>query len=360
MVDEDLVMDGWTDIARRVRSRIMALPAEQFTPEGMLAAYEESDFEKMEEIRARVDAIVEDPATAQGLKAWYGQLCKRPCFHDEYLQAYNHPGTHLVDTDGKGVERITETARGRGRRDLRGRLHHLRLGLRGRDRVHPPGRVRRDGPGRGPAVRAVGRRHAHAARHPRPRVPERLPGAAHPGRQPDLERAPQPGRVGAHDRGRRRPRAGRGPGRGRGGRRGPGRLGGPAAVGAAPLADRVTRLHSRLLQQRGPGRRTRAGSSSSGIRPAPRRTSSSSTPGAARATSTASSSAAGARAPAAVPTRGRRPTRRRDHDRRRHDDRRPSSPFAAGHQLPQAVGDGHGSRRTRRRARCRARPGSTR
>ncbi len=110
MVDEDLVMDGWTDIARRVRGRIMSLPADQFTPEGMLAAYEDSDFEKMEEIRARVDAIVDDPATAQGLKAWYGQLCKRPCFHDEYLQAYNHASTHLVDTDGQGVERITETA----------------------------------------------------------------------------------------------------------------------------------------------------------------------------------------------------------------------------------------------------------
>ena len=45
----------------------------------------------------------------QRLKAWYRQLCKRPCFHDEYLQAFNEPGTHLVDTDGKGVERITET-----------------------------------------------------------------------------------------------------------------------------------------------------------------------------------------------------------------------------------------------------------
>jgi cation diffusion facilitator CzcD-associated flavoprotein CzcO len=110
MVDEDLVMDGWTDLAGRVRSRIMALPADQFTPEGMLAAFEDSDFEKMEEIRARVDAVVGDPATAQALKAWYRQLCKRPCFHDEYLQAYNVPGTHLVDTDGKGVERITETA----------------------------------------------------------------------------------------------------------------------------------------------------------------------------------------------------------------------------------------------------------
>jgi cyclohexanone monooxygenase len=109
MADEDLVMDGWTDLARRVRSRMMALPADQLTPEGMLAAYEQSDFEKMSEIRARVDEIVEDAATAQGLKAWYAQLCKRPCFHDEYLQAFNEPAAHLVDTDGQGVERITET-----------------------------------------------------------------------------------------------------------------------------------------------------------------------------------------------------------------------------------------------------------
>src|SRR5262249_8271949 len=78
------------------------------TPDGMLRAFEDSDFEKMEEIRARVDTIVSDSATAQRLKAWYRQLCKRPCFHDEYLQAFNLPSTELLDTDGKGVERITE------------------------------------------------------------------------------------------------------------------------------------------------------------------------------------------------------------------------------------------------------------
>ena len=61
----------------------------------------------MSEIRARVDAIVSDQRTAQRLKAWYRQLCKRPCFHDEYLSAYNLPSVHLVDTDGQGVERIT-------------------------------------------------------------------------------------------------------------------------------------------------------------------------------------------------------------------------------------------------------------
>jgi cation diffusion facilitator CzcD-associated flavoprotein CzcO len=62
----------------------------------------------MEEIRARIDAIVKDRETAQKLKAWYRQLCKRPCFHDEYLQAFNALGVRLIDTDGKGVERITE------------------------------------------------------------------------------------------------------------------------------------------------------------------------------------------------------------------------------------------------------------
>jgi cation diffusion facilitator CzcD-associated flavoprotein CzcO len=53
---------------------------------------------------------VGDPATAQALKPWYRQLCKRPCFHDEYLQAFNLPSAHLVDTEGKGVERIAEDA----------------------------------------------------------------------------------------------------------------------------------------------------------------------------------------------------------------------------------------------------------
>ncbi|HUP05669.1 MAG TPA: NAD(P)/FAD-dependent oxidoreductase [Caldimonas sp.] len=104
----DLVQDGWTDLSRRIRAKVMSLPREQRTAQNMLLAFQDSDDEKMDEIRARVDAIVRDPATAQKLKAWYRQLCKRPCFHDEYLQAFNRPNTTLVDTDGKGVERITE------------------------------------------------------------------------------------------------------------------------------------------------------------------------------------------------------------------------------------------------------------
>lgn len=110
--DEDLVMDGWTDIAQRIRDRVVVLLAEPgavFDADLIRRAYEASDDEKMTEIRARVDAVVSDPATAEGLKAWYRQMCKRPCFHDEYLDAYNREHVHLVHTDGRGVDRIDET-----------------------------------------------------------------------------------------------------------------------------------------------------------------------------------------------------------------------------------------------------------
>jgi cation diffusion facilitator CzcD-associated flavoprotein CzcO len=112
--DEDLVQDGWTDIAIRVRDRVVAqmgadAPGSILDMAAIQHAFEESDDEKMTEIRARVDAIVRDPQTATALKPWYRQLCKRPCFHDEYLQTYNRPNVHLIDTDGKGVERIDAT-----------------------------------------------------------------------------------------------------------------------------------------------------------------------------------------------------------------------------------------------------------
>jgi cation diffusion facilitator CzcD-associated flavoprotein CzcO len=102
---EDLVMDGWTDIIGRLGRR---LRDEGAAVEDLGMALELADFEKMEQIRARVDQVVEDPATAEALKPWYRQFCKRPCFHDEYLQAFNRPNVTLVDTDGRGIERITE------------------------------------------------------------------------------------------------------------------------------------------------------------------------------------------------------------------------------------------------------------
>jgi cyclohexanone monooxygenase len=104
--EEDLVNDGWTDLAKRIRGRLTAPRQGPAGLQELLEDFEAADFEKMSEIRARVDTIVADQQTAQRLKAWYRQLCKRPCFHDEYLSAYNVPSVHLVDTDGQGVERI--------------------------------------------------------------------------------------------------------------------------------------------------------------------------------------------------------------------------------------------------------------
>ena len=68
----------------------------------------DENFAAMEEIRARVDAIVEDPATAAALKPYYPYACKRPTFHDEYLPAFNKPHVHLVDTAPIGVSEINE------------------------------------------------------------------------------------------------------------------------------------------------------------------------------------------------------------------------------------------------------------
>jgi len=106
---EDLVNDGWTDLSKRMRGRVLELSSGAITPEQVAAEVEYADFEKMTEIRDRVNSIVADPDTAEKLKAWYRQLCKRPCFHDEYLDAYNQPNVHLIDTDGRGVERITSS-----------------------------------------------------------------------------------------------------------------------------------------------------------------------------------------------------------------------------------------------------------
>ncbi|MDC0743868.1 flavin-containing monooxygenase [Polyangium mundeleinium] len=101
--DVDLVKDGWTYIFDDAETRNATTPAEA------AGLRQLADYRKMEEIRARVDSIVKDSAAAEALKPYYNQLCKRPCFHDEYLETFNRPNVELVDTDGKGVERITPT-----------------------------------------------------------------------------------------------------------------------------------------------------------------------------------------------------------------------------------------------------------
>jgi cyclohexanone monooxygenase len=105
---EDLVNDGWTDIIRKLLVMVRTEESADLSPAGLAKTMELADFQKMEQIRARVDELVEDPATAEALKPWYRQFCKRPCFHDEYLQTFNRPNVTLVDTMGRGVEAVTE------------------------------------------------------------------------------------------------------------------------------------------------------------------------------------------------------------------------------------------------------------
>lgn len=103
---EDLVADGWTDIIRNLIFTAMKPENQGLSPLELMAIAERADFLKMEQVRARVEKLVQDRAVADRLKPWYRQFCKRPCFHDEYLQAFNRPTVTLVDTDGKGVERV--------------------------------------------------------------------------------------------------------------------------------------------------------------------------------------------------------------------------------------------------------------
>ena len=104
---EDLVSDGWTDIIGKLLIMFRRGEAD-ISPEGLSKSVELADFEKMEQVRARVDTIVANAATADALKPFYRQFCKRPCFHDEYLDTFNRPTVELVDTQGRGVDRITE------------------------------------------------------------------------------------------------------------------------------------------------------------------------------------------------------------------------------------------------------------
>jgi cyclohexanone monooxygenase len=106
--EEDLVGDGWTAVFRILMATLTDEGAADLTPEEIALKVEMADMTKMEEIRTRIAALVEDPETAESLKPYYRQFCKRPCFHDDYLPTFNRPNVHLVDTQGKGVERITE------------------------------------------------------------------------------------------------------------------------------------------------------------------------------------------------------------------------------------------------------------
>jgi cyclohexanone monooxygenase len=109
-VEEDLVNDKWTSLFKLLANLLSGKENSDLSNEAMAALSEIADFQKMNQVRARVSSIVKDTQTAEALKAWYGQWCKRPTFNDEYLPCFNQPNVKLVDTRGKGVDRVTENA----------------------------------------------------------------------------------------------------------------------------------------------------------------------------------------------------------------------------------------------------------
>ena len=134
-----------------------------------------ADFEKMEQIRSRVDEHRRGPGTAEALKPYYRQFCKRPCFHDEYLDTLQPAERHARRHRRPG-RRAHHRARRRGeRRRVRGRLPDLRHRVRGRHRRSPgvpaASCIGRDGI---TLQREVGGRHVDLPRHARPRLPERV------------------------------------------------------------------------------------------------------------------------------------------------------------------------------------------
>ncbi|KAG8156549.1 hypothetical protein KVR01_013653 [Diaporthe batatas] len=68
----------------------------------------ELDVPRAEQMRKYIDSKVHDKSVAEKLKPWYGGWCKRPAFHDHYLDTFNRDNVTLVDTDGKGIDAYSE------------------------------------------------------------------------------------------------------------------------------------------------------------------------------------------------------------------------------------------------------------
>ncbi len=104
---------GWQAKRRERAMRGPRLTEEQqaeraaMSREEKIRRQENANIDYMMKIHKRIDEVVRDKVTAEALKPWYMFMCKRPCFHNDYLPTFNRPNVHLVDTHGKGITEIT-------------------------------------------------------------------------------------------------------------------------------------------------------------------------------------------------------------------------------------------------------------
>ena len=106
--ESDDVDDGWTELFTALGELLVGHEGADMSGEEMLLLAEIADFKKMNKTRARVDATIRNAAVAEALKPWYRPWCKRPTFNDDFLPTFNRPNVTLVDTEGQGVERVTD------------------------------------------------------------------------------------------------------------------------------------------------------------------------------------------------------------------------------------------------------------
>ena len=108
--ETDLVCDFWTEINRNMAAELEAEGWPALSMEEFVARRDAMDHRVMERMRRRVDALVQDPATAEALKPWYRFMCKRPLSSDTYYAAFNRDNVELVDVaETKGLQQLTET-----------------------------------------------------------------------------------------------------------------------------------------------------------------------------------------------------------------------------------------------------------
>jgi cation diffusion facilitator CzcD-associated flavoprotein CzcO len=108
-VEGNMVDDGWTHLFPELTGQpLVDVPVGELPVADQAAVAEIADMKLLMGAHARVDSIVADQATADGLKPWFGYMCKRPCFNDEYLQTFNRPNVTLAASP-TGIDGITST-----------------------------------------------------------------------------------------------------------------------------------------------------------------------------------------------------------------------------------------------------------
>ncbi|KAL2826225.1 hypothetical protein BDW59DRAFT_161063 [Aspergillus cavernicola] len=100
---ENLINDGWTispSFSAAIGGTLNMHPDFLELAKGL-------DRPRQEAAQHHIRSTVRDPRTAEALINLNYGWCKRPCFHQGYLETYNLPHVRLIKTDSQGVTGLT-------------------------------------------------------------------------------------------------------------------------------------------------------------------------------------------------------------------------------------------------------------